>query len=297
MKKCRKKMQEMNFQKAAAFLLALTMVSCGTSYRNVTTNRGDHKIYNVAYGHDEQQVMDVFIPAKVSKDAGFAIIIHGGAWSFGNKRNIRMTQKFLMKNGIPSANINYRLVNDKSHLDEQIADIASVIKLLDRDLPKNGLNPKKYTLIGESSGGHLALLYGYTHPEVTNKIIALFPPTDFIAKEGQNKVVQKISLPIMKNLLGGDETIPSDTITKALKKASPVYNTSNVPTLLFQGTWDFIVNKRQSIILDSVLAAKKIPHKLIMVERGTHFMRLNSTTRNRIIYPEMLRWIEDKKTK
>jgi acetyl esterase/lipase len=243
------------------------------------------------YGPDDQQTMDVFIPREISQNKPFAIIVHGGAWSVGNKRNIRMTQRYLYKKGIPSVNINYRLVSDENHLDEQLEDINLVVKSLDRELPKYGIKPEKYTLIGESSGAHIALLYGYAHAKKIKDIIAFFPPTDFTVKD-QNKAIAQLSLPIMKKLLGYGS---KEEVEKALIKASPIHNVTNVPTLIFQGTWDFIVNKKQAISLDSALAAKKVKHKLVLVKNGTHFMRLNPNTRRHTLYPEMVKWIEGAK--
>ncbi|RZJ35147.1 MAG: alpha/beta hydrolase [Flavobacterium sp.] len=270
-----------------AILLAVMACSCSSKYRAVTTANLSQKTYNLSYGSDKQQKMDVFIPHEVNADKPFVVLIHGGAWTLGNKRNIRMVQRFLMRNGIPSANLNYRLTSDQSHLDEQLEDIRLALESLDRNLDSHSLKPKKYILLGESSGGHISLLYGYQHPQQISSIIALFPPTDFTV-DNQSNLVKEISVPIMQKLLG---TTDVDAAKSALREASPIFKVSDVPTLLLQGTWDFVVDKNQSIALDSVLEQKKIKHRLVLVEKGTHFMRLNSNTRRTIIYPEILRWI------
>ena len=269
-------------------VLVVLCWSCNSGYREVAHKDGQ-KIYNIHYGPRDSQTMDVFIPKIISKKNAFAIIIHGGAWTLGDKANIRMTQKYLLKQGIPSANINYRLANDENRLDEQLIDIASVIKMLDRDLAKYELKPKKYTLIGESSGGHIALLYGYAHPEQTSSIIALFPPTNF-SREKTGSLIAKLWVPVMHKVLGkGDKK----SVDQALFRASPINSVTDVPTLIIQGTWDFIVDKSQAKDLDSVLAKKKVKHKLLLVEKGTHYMRLNPRTRNKVLYPEILNWIEN----
>ncbi|MEF9480623.1 alpha/beta hydrolase-fold protein [Chryseobacterium sp. 1B4] len=59
---------------------------------------------------------------------------------------------------------------------------------------KAQLQPNNYILLGESAGGHLALLYGYQHPEQIKKIISLSGPTDFSVRNILNPFIQNIPL-------------------------------------------------------------------------------------------------------
>ena len=82
-------------------------------------------------------------------------------------------------------------------------------------------------------------------------------------------------------------------LSDEFQKASPIANVSNVPTLLFQGNQDFLVNQRQGLALDSVLTAMKVPHKLVFMKNTGHTPRFFSKTkRDSIIYPNILEWIK-----
>src|SRR4051812_10247664 len=67
---------------------------------------------NVSYGTDLAQKMDVYLPAGRSTDSTKLIImVHGGAWSSGDKADFD-TYVTVLKQDFPGyaiANINYRL--------------------------------------------------------------------------------------------------------------------------------------------------------------------------------------------
>ena len=91
------------------------------------------------------------------------------------------------------------------------------------------------------------------------------------------------------------EKFDRKNLSEEFKKASPIANVSNVPTLLFQGNQDFLVNQKQGLALDSALTANNIPHKLIYMEKTGHAPRFfNKRKRDSIIYPNILEWIKDK---
>jgi acetyl esterase/lipase len=99
----------------------------------------------------------------------------------GRKEHMIQIQKMLFKNKIPSINMNYRLVSTRKKITykQQLEDISSVIDKFNSLSEKAELQPDNYIILGESAGGHLALLYGYQHPDQIKKIISLSGPTDF----------------------------------------------------------------------------------------------------------------------
>jgi acetyl esterase/lipase len=56
--------------------------------------------------------------------------------------------------------------------------------------------------LGESAGGHLALLYGYQNPDKIKKIISLSGPTDFYSPEYLNSFYSKYSSPTIQKVVG-----------------------------------------------------------------------------------------------
>ncbi|MCL5767237.1 hypothetical protein [Acinetobacter sp. ANC5681] len=54
---------------------------------------------NIAYGHDSQQMMDIYFPSKPHTDNNLApiiVMVHGGAWSIGDKNNAAVVKNKVM---------------------------------------------------------------------------------------------------------------------------------------------------------------------------------------------------------
>lgn len=266
--------------------LVLVFSSC-KSYHFKTDKYGNKRYYNIRYGKHKAHKMDVFVPRK-KKDSTFVIIVHGGAWKMGDKRHIRSVQRFLLKNGIPSANINYRLVKDSITYQHQVEDIGTAAHYILDSLPYK----PQLVLLGESSGGHISMLYGYNNPAIIDKIITFAGPADFYSKRYHKTNFYKWYTQRTFANIVGKRNQPLSAIHEELKKASPISQVSNVPTLTFQGTNDVLVNKNQSLALDSVLTRKNIPHELVLIKGANHTPRFMPWWRNKIIYPKILSFLE-----
>ncbi|WP_294309304.1 alpha/beta hydrolase [uncultured Chryseobacterium sp.] len=274
-------------------LIGLVLNSCNTRKFKVWVGTGnEQKIYNLKYGEHKSQKMDVFLPSGYAVNSPVVLLIHGGGWTMGKKEHMIQIQKMLFKNNIPSINMNYRLVSKAKKITyrEQLEDIDSAIVKFNSLAEKAELQPDNYILLGESAGGHLALLYGYGHPERVKKIISLSGPTDFYSPQYLNSFYSKYSSPTIQKVVG--TKFDRKNLSEEFKKASPIANISDVPTLLFQGNQDFLVNQKQGLALDSALTAQNIAHKFVYMERTGHAPRFFSKRkRDSIIYPNILEWI------
>ena len=274
-------------------LIGFILSSCNTKFRVWVGTDNDQKIYNLKYGEHKRQKMDVFLPSNYPENSPVVLIVHGGAWKYGRKEHMIQIQKMLFKNNIPSINMNYRLVSKSKKITyrEQLEDINSAITKFNSLAQKAELQPNNYIILGESAGGHLTLLYGYRNPDQIKKIISLSGPTDFYSKEYLHSFYSKYSSPTIQKVVG--EKFHRENLSEEFKKASPIANISNVPTLIFQGNKDFLVNQKQGLALDSALKAKNIPHKLIFMENSGHAPRFFSKRkRDSIIFPNILNWIK-----
>ncbi len=271
-------------------LVGLVLNSCNSKFR-VWVGKDSQKIYNLKYGEHKRQKMDVFLPAEYKNDAPVVLILHGGAWKYGRKEHMIKIQKMLFENNIPSINMNYRLVTKHLTYKEQLADINSVIEKFNALSEKAELLPNNYILLGESAGGHLALLYGYQNSDKIKKIISLSGPTDFYSQEYLNSFYSKYTSGTVQKMVGSK--FNRKNLSEEFQKASPIANITNVPTLLFQGNQDFLVNQKQGLALDSALTAMNIPHKFIFMKNTGHAPRFFSKKkRDSIIYPNILEWIK-----
>lgn len=273
----------------------ILLTSCNSKYRVWVGSQNEQKIFNQPYGDHPRNRMDVFLPATYNADVPTVLMVHGGAWKYGRKEHLIMIQRFLFKNNIPTVNINYRLASRRKKITykEQLQDIRSAIKAYNKLAPKAGLQPDNLIILGESAGAHLSLLYGYQHPEQIRKIISLSGPTDFYTNTYLNSFYSRYTSPTIGLVVG--EKFRRGALSDEFRLASPLAHISPVPTLIFQGDTDILVNRRQGLELDSALTAKEIPHKLIYMKNSGHTPRLFSKyKRDSIIYPNILTWITEK---
>ncbi|MFC6267533.1 alpha/beta hydrolase [Frigoriflavimonas asaccharolytica] len=271
-------------------LLSFALQSCTSQYKIWVGENNEQKIYNLKYGEEKKQNMDVFLPAYFERDRSAVVIVHGGAWKRGRKQKMIMIQNYLHSKNIPTININYRLVRKGITYKDQLEDIESAIKKFNEFSTKTLLPEDNFIILGESAGAHLALLYGYQNPQLISKIISLSGPTDFYTPQFLATTYSRYALPTIQDVVG--EKFNRKKIPESFKIASPIYQVSNVPTLLFQGDQDLLVNRKQGLALDSVLFLHKVDHKLIYMMKTGHVPRFFSKEkREKIILPEILKWI------
>ncbi len=272
-------------------VLGLWLHSCTSSKKYMVFSSGNNgqKMYNVPYGLDARQKMDVFLP-NPSKLYPVVILVHGGAWKYGDKAHLRQVQQLLFRYKIPTVAINYRLVSKSITYKDQLDDIRLAIQKIKFEHENWDVQTDSFILLGESAGAHLALVYGYTHPDEILKIISMSGPTDFYSEKFLKSTYSKYALPLIEKMVG--EKMDRKSPPQSFREASPVFLANHVPTLLFQGGNDLLVNKNQAFELDSVLEAKKIPHRLVFMKNAGHAPRLFSENkRDSIIYPNILNWI------
>lgn len=274
-------------------ILGMALSSCSTTQRVLAEN-GSKKIYNHKYGEHKKHVMDVFLPQNYSEDSPLVMIVHGGAWKLGRKEHMKMIQRRLFKENIPTVNINYRLVRTKKGItyQQQLEDIALAVNETRKQSRDWKLNPDNLVLLGESAGGHLALLYGYSNPDKVSKLISMSGPTDFYSEDFTSTLNSKYTSPTIEDVVG--TKFIRENISEEFRKASPLANVSNVPTLIFQGDLDHLVNKNQGLALASKLELEKIPHKLVFMKNTGHTPRFFSKKkRDSLIFPNIIQFISE----
>lgn len=242
---------------------------------------------NHAYGTHPRQIMDLAVPEKADARTPWVLLIHGGGWKMGNKRWMDGIQKMLYRKGIASANINYRLAGNDVDYRKQLKDVAAAIAQMQTIMARFG-NRGKYFLLGESAGAHLSMLYGYQHPEAVAGIVSLSGPTDFYTETYRSNKFFRKARNTIEAITGGNYEAPGDA--SIFEEASPLTHITPVPTLLFQGTRDRVVDASQALTLADALKQKGYPHKLILMEGAGHVPRLLPWKRP-AIYREILSWI------
>lgn len=118
---------------------------------------------DVAYGEDEKQTMDIYIPQN-AHDAPIIVMVHGGAWKYGDKTmrgKIGSKASHYLRKGYIFVSIDYRLLPTPP--DQQAQDVASAVAMIQANAANWGGNPYRIVLMGHSAGAHLVALLS-AHP-------------------------------------------------------------------------------------------------------------------------------------
>lgn len=231
-------------------LLILTVFSCKQKTIDLGKDVSFEKQMDVSYGTDSEQKMDLYIPKIKDSVKTIFVIIHGGGWKAGDKSDLTYFTLSLMKRFPQSAfaNMNYRLTSEtRFGLPNQTDDIQKAIEYLIGIAPVK----TKFILLGNSTGGHLSMLYSYRYDQKKRiqAVVNIVGPSDLADPNFTNYS----DYSFVENRLVDPATI-SKEITKT-NFASPInwITKKSPPTISFYGNNDHVIPFSQKSILDSAL--------------------------------------------
>lgn len=269
-------------------LLVLTVFSCK---KNDDFKPDEPKITidaqvlkDVAYGSDNLQKMDIYLPANRSESSTkVMILIHGGAWTEGDKTDEYFSPIIdTVKKRFPDwaiFNLNYRLAKYKFPADitnrfpAQEEDIKNAIKYIFDRKTMFSISDK-WVYAGASAGGHLSLLQGYKNTQqIKPKVIVdFYGPTDMAAMYNfyKNSTNEDDAL-----VASGIQALMSGTPTgnaSLYYSSSPInyVNAQSPPTIILQGGLDDVVPKEQSYALEAKLKSVGAKVELVYYYNQTH---------------------------
>jgi len=117
---------------------------------------GARQDLNVAYGPDERNRLDVYIPAE-AKSAPILLFVHGGAWIFGDKsmgRGVSNKVARWLPKGTIVVSANYRMPKPPDPA-KQAEDVAQALAFVQENAPRWGGDGSRVLLMGHSAGAHL----------------------------------------------------------------------------------------------------------------------------------------------
>jgi acetyl esterase/lipase len=204
------------------------------------------------------------------------VVLHGGGWRMGNKKDVRPWVEMLARRGYVAAGVAYRLAPDHV-FPAQIEDCKTAVRFLRTNADTYAIDKDRVAAMGYSAGGHLACLLGLTdesvgfdgklYPAQSSKVscvIDYFGPTD-LAGFGKDEAAQRSML---GPLIGAKFTEKPE----AHERASPLtyVKRGTPPFLIFHGTKDWIVPIEQSRALANKLKDVGGSVKLIEVPDEGH---------------------------
>ena len=219
------------------------------------------------------------------KKAPACIVIHGGGWYKGDKKDMESVAVRLSESGIAAMNMNYRLAPEH-RFPAPVLDTKDAIRWIKGNAKSLGIDPDRVCMIGYSAGAHLALMAGFTLP--SDGLDDTKPPAAKIFKFPGSGPLSTLpaSLAVKALAVGGTPTDltdgsynkyyekffgqPPSVIPQTYKAASPMtYVRKGLPPVfLYHGKNDWVVEVDQSRRLVDKLRSQGVDVEYLEVTFG-----------------------------
>ncbi len=215
------------------------------------------------------------------------VFVHGGGWVSGNRGRYSQAIRHAAGRGYVAATVSYRLSQmgaGETSIDPfpaALQDVKSAIRFLRANAADYKLDPNRIGVVGDSAGGHLALMAGLTRPadgldgdgpadappSDVQAVANLFGPSDFetfAAKDGVTAI-------LLRAVIGAKVGDRPDLY----RRASPIrYVRRDAPPILtLHGTADVIVPVQQSQAFDAAVKQAGGRHELVLLDGAGHGFR------------------------
>lgn len=214
---------------------------------------------------DEELTADVYLPAG-SAPAPAVLVVHGGAWTIGNKAHLGFAAKQFAQAGFCAVAINYRLA-PKHKFPAQLEDCLSAVAWMRANAEKYRIDPKRIGGYGYSAGGHLVALLGSeaNRPEChLQAVVAGGAPCDFCSLPAEETT--------LSYWLGG----PRKDCEELYQRASPAKHVTAKcpPMFFFHGEDDSLVPLASPRLMSNQLKQSGVATELYVVPGKGHLFAM-----------------------
>ncbi|MBC7172982.1 MAG: alpha/beta hydrolase, partial [Polyangiaceae bacterium] len=162
------------------------------------------------------------------------VMIHGGSWQSGDRRQLVAMARRLAHDGYAVASIDYALA-PRHPFPAALDDVRNAVDWLRERAHALGVDPDRIVLYGRSAGGHLALLAAYRwKASFVRGVVSLYGPTDLHWSWAHPTSPLLLDTPgTLRSFLGGSPD-ESEAIHQRYTEASPLaqVHSDSPPTLL-----------------------------------------------------------------
>lgn len=215
--------------------------------------------------------LDLYRPKLTAKPAPLVVIIHGGCWMDGSRKEVGYYAVNLARRGYVTASVSYRL-SEEAPYPAAVEDIRAATKWLTDHAATYNIDPERIAFMGGSAGGHLTEYLGYSantptteHPQgVGPKVKAIIPFYGW-----SDLTDPSVNYQYYMELFLGEKYADAP---KLYEEASPITHVDkgDPATLLLHGTIDTIVPITQSEKLAKKLETNNVPFVYAPFKGGYH---------------------------
>lgn len=212
---------------------------------------------------DDEALELAYYKSERSGPRPAVLLLHGGGWRYGNHLETGRWPQILTEAGFHVLSVEYRLANDTYHTwRDAPRDVHDAYDYVQTNANSLAVDPTQIHLIGQSAGGHLALLEAYLRNDAKS-VVSLYAPIDLALDYATSR--DKSS---ELDFIGG----PPRQYENRYRAVSPiVYVSPHAPrTLIVQGKTDDLVASRNATLLSNSLTESRIEHELLMLPMTGH---------------------------
>jgi acetyl esterase/lipase len=245
-------------------------------------------------------LMDIQVPAVAEKPP-LVMLIHGGGWSGGSRKNHRLS--WLSQQGLAVASIEYRM-SQEAVFPAQIHDCKGALRWLRAHADQYGYDSTRVIVAGDSAGGHLATLLGLSsgvselegetagHLDQSTEVLGIidyYGPADFITRAKVQPETCEEPKGTVYRLLGGkvSENLSLATLASPITHVTP----NSPPLLIVHGDKDLTVPLSQSELLRDRYQANGREVQLYVKSGGGHGWRDVDTNERQCVLSNIQRWL------
>lgn len=212
-----------------------------------------YSVCDISYGPDKENTVDISLPEGRSGATPVVILIHGGAWTGGDKSDFAYLRRYFFNRGFAAFAVNYRLARIQgTGLRNILDDMELAVTYVKGQSGYLIYSRDVIFIAGHSAGGHIAVLYAFSRAaEGTIRGVVsycgLYDLTDHELEKYLKRMCEN-EIPCSKK--------PFDRIgfvagpdRKSRMAYSPLFIMRDIPVLLFCGKMDDIIPWHQSKML------------------------------------------------
>lgn len=227
-------------------------------------------------------LLDIYHPAGPGPFPA-VIVVHGGGWQFGDRKNLADASRYLAENGLVAFAIDYRLAavgKNYNPYPAAVEDVRASIRWVRTHAANYDVDPSKIGLLGSSSGAHLVSLVGMEgkgpldRGDRVKAIVSWSGPQDIVELYQDGPSRAQVGVDKFTDCRDGLPACQS-----IFQQVSPItYVDSSDPPLFFANGRNELVPIAGALEMDKALADAGVSRKLVQVPGSFHAQRYANLT-------------------